>query len=167
MDAVFTPTHFLRHNRPLRAVLIDDQPWFVARDLALLIGHKLEDRIVHRLDVDQTRTVALVYAASEPQPTLMISESGLYAALIYYRHPENRSLRRWITGEVVPALRGEPEKPEPRRSLLRWERQEVALLHWQDCLWVRFSDMPFLLESGYPRAKMRRPRLLGLWARRS
>ena len=38
------------------------------------------------------------------QNTLMLSESGAYALLLYHYHPENRNLRQWLTHEVVPAM---------------------------------------------------------------
>ncbi|MFZ5957496.1 hypothetical protein ACOXVJ_08290 [Pseudomonas knackmussii] len=40
MHDAYTPTTFLRFNRPLRAVLIDDQPWFAARDFGRLMGQR-------------------------------------------------------------------------------------------------------------------------------
>lgn len=40
MEDVYVPTHFIRFNRPLRAILIDDQPWFVARDFGFMLGRR-------------------------------------------------------------------------------------------------------------------------------
>ena len=39
----------------------------------------------------------------------MVSESGVYALLIYHYYPENRCLRQWLTHAVVPALRGKQQ----------------------------------------------------------
>lgn len=41
MHEAFTPTVFQRHHNQLRAVLIDRQPWFVARDVAHLLSHEV------------------------------------------------------------------------------------------------------------------------------
>lgn len=143
---VHIPSVFMRHQRPLRALIIEDQPWFAARDLGGLIGHDAEQYVAHRLDTDLRQKVRLQTQTSE-EDAWIVSEGGFFFLLTRYRHPENRSLRQWITQEVIPALRG-PTLPvqQPRRSLLRWESRDIALLEWNDQLWVRYSDVPQLLQ---------------------
>lgn len=143
----FQPTLFYRHNRPLHALLLENQPWFCARDLGRLIGWPLNERTVRKLDADQHRVMTLDYpsgAASE----LMVSESGVYAMLVHHYHAENRGLRQWITHDVVPALRGEAvavDDPSPNLSMLQWPGLSVSLLHWQSEPWIRLRDMPMML----------------------
>ncbi len=145
-NEVHKPTVFTRHQRSLRALMLEDQPWFAARDLGGLMGCPAEHFIQHRLDADLRRQVRLQTHSGE-EDTWLVSEAGFFALLTRYRHPENRSLRQWITTEVIPALRG-PTLPaqHPRRSLLRWESRDIALLEWNDQLWVRYTDVPQLLQ---------------------
>ncbi|MFJ3053438.1 Bro-N domain-containing protein [Pseudomonas nitroreducens] len=141
-----TPTVFIRHQRSLRALMLDDQPWLAARDLGYLMDCKAEHFVMHRVDADLRRQVLLQTHRGE-EATWLISEAGFFMLLTRFQHPENRSLRQWITQEVIPALRG-PTLPtqHPRRSLLRWESRDIALLEWNDQLWVRYSDVPQLLQ---------------------
>ncbi|RMO17808.1 hypothetical protein ALQ47_01387 [Pseudomonas cichorii] len=104
--STFHPTTFLRHNRQLRALLLETQPWFSARDLSKLIAWPLNERTTSKLDPDQRRTLWLE-SHGRTEEALMISESGVYALLVHHYHPEHRSLRHWLTNEVVAALRDE------------------------------------------------------------
>ncbi len=156
---VQTPVVFMRHQRPLRALMLENQPWFAASDLGGLMGCPVEHFTEHRLDADLKRRERLQTHNSE-QDTWLVCEAGLFNLFSRYRHPENRSLRQWITHEVIPALRG-PTLPvqHPRRSLLRWESRDIALLEWNDQLWVRYSDVPQLLQPKTATA----PRSAGWW----
>jgi prophage antirepressor-like protein len=143
----FAPTLFHRHNRPLHALLLENQPWFCARDLGRLIGWPLNERTLRKLDADQHRLITLEYH-SGPESELMVSESGLYALLVHHYHAENRGLRQWITNEVVPVLRGEAlafDDRSPNLSLLQWPGLSVSLLHWRSEPWIRLRDMPMML----------------------
>lgn len=149
-----TPTLFHRHNRPLHALLLENQPWFSARDLGRLMGWPLNERTVRKLDTDQHRVITLGYS-SGAESELMVSESGVYALLVHHYHAENRGLRQWITSEVVPVLRGEAlpfDDRSPNLSLLQWPGLSVSLLHWQSEPWIRLRDMPMMLP--HPRMQV-------------
>ena len=103
-DPPITPEVFTRHHHQLHAVLIDSQPWFSAGDVGHLMGLHLNPALLRKLDPDQQHTVPLI-THGHAAPTLMVSESGVYALLIYHYYPENRCLRQWLTHEVVPSLR--------------------------------------------------------------
>ena len=140
------PHYFFRQQRLLRALLIDDQAWFVLDDFARLIEHSQPEQMLARLD-DQARRESLRSERGEDQAQWLISESGAYAALIYQQRGDGGELRRWLSGEVVPELRSATDDSGmPRYVKLRWERQVVHMLDWQGKLWVNFSEMPDLLE---------------------
>ncbi|SDK89029.1 BRO-N domain-containing protein [Pseudomonas indica] len=163
METAFTPLTFHRFNRPLRAVLIDGQPWFAAKDFGLLMGHRHPERICRYVDDDQLRSVRFALANGGEEAVPVISESGAYRALWRFNHPEHRNLRRWLTQEVVPLLRDEQALPAmaPRRTLMTWEARRVSLLEWQGELWVPLKALPELVSEG---AVPRRGRL-GRWLR--
>jgi len=147
MSDLFSVTVFTRHNLPLHALLLENQPWFCARDIGRLMGVHLSERMVNKLDKDQHRTLWIEYYR-QPEKQLMLSESGVYALLVYHYAPGNRLLREWITHQVVPALR-DADQPDnshrPMLSLLDWPEMSLSLLHWQDEGWIRLRDMPYLL----------------------
>ncbi|QJP12120.1 phage antirepressor [Pseudomonas multiresinivorans] len=148
--AQFIPTTFYRHKRRLRALLIEGQPWFVVHDLAKLMQAFLEERVGNNLDADQVCRRMILNDHGLAEELELISESGLYASLIYFYHPENRCIRQWITQTVVPSLRADEQTPDeqPRRRLLRWERQQLSVLDWQGQVWVPLPELPQALSLG-------------------
>ncbi|VVO38825.1 Bro-N domain-containing protein [Pseudomonas fluorescens] len=140
-------TLFTRHEIHLHALLLENQVWFCARDLGRLMGKYLDERMSRKLDADQRR-ILLVHAHGMAEERLMLTESGVYALLVYHYCPEYRSLREWLTHQVVPALRdarlvraGE----HPTLSVLEWPQMQLGLLHWRDEPWIRLRDMPCIL----------------------
>lgn len=143
----YIPAVFNRHNLHLHALLLENQPWFCARDLGRLMGVHLNDRMVSKLDKDQ-RHVLLIRYHGQPETRLMLSESGVYALLVYHYAPGNRLLREWLTHQVVPALRdaqASTDTERPMLSVLDWPEMSLSLLHWQNDGWIRLRDMPYLL----------------------
>ncbi|MDH1011760.1 BRO family protein [Pseudomonas nicosulfuronedens] len=146
-DDGLIPTPFIRYNRPLRALLIEQQAWFVASDLGKLLSYKIGAPFLTRLDSDQLRHERL---AGKPEPELLVSESGLYALLLVYcYHPENRSLRQWLSNEVVPALRDRCNLDTrlPRRRMQQLLGESLPVMDWQGNLWLRWRDAVGLLEN--------------------
>lgn len=130
-DEGLIPTVFHRYNRRLRGLLIERQAWFVLRDLAKLTNSHLGERITQKLDPDQVRLEQLSGLAEKEY---LVSESGLYALLmVHFYHPENRSLRQWLSNEVVPALRdAQQHNPHlPQRRMERVEGQLMSVMDWQ------------------------------------
>ncbi|MFJ2467533.1 Bro-N domain-containing protein [Pseudomonas sp. NPDC087615] len=148
MPDPFSVTVFSRHNLALHALLLENQPWFCARDIGRLMGVHLSERMVNKLDKDQ-RCVLWIEFSRQSEKQLMLSESGVYALLVYHYVPGNRLLREWLTHQVVPALRDAADSGNSNRpmlSLLDWPEMSLSLLHWQDEGWIRLRDMPYLLN---------------------
>lgn len=107
---------FQRGAQSLRVVVGDDgAPSFVAADV--LAALTLDRKALERLDDDErgTRTVGTPGGCQE---MTTVSESGVYSLMIGSRKPEAKQFKRWITGEVLPALRkpkdcsNSPTRPE-------------------------------------------------------
>ncbi|MCY1505308.1 hypothetical protein D9M68_395160 [compost metagenome] len=144
---------FIRHRRPLRALLLDEEPWFAVSDLARLINHPhLTARVERNLDEDQLRTVWLRNGHGEFQQELLVSESGIYTLLIHYYHPENRCIRQWINHHVIPRLRADEcvDAQRPRLARLYWLGQELDVLHWQGQAWLPLRNCPRLVQRPLP-----------------
>lgn len=147
----FIPKTFIRHHIQLRALLLHAEPWFCARDIGRLMGVDINGRHALKLDADQRRMMRLA-GSDEAQETLMLSESGVYAMLVYHYCPENRHLRRWLTHHVVPMLReeaGAVSTQAPHMRAMEWAGGTLRLLHWRKEPWVRLRDMPGLLSASY------------------
>lgn len=147
MPDCLVPTVFTRHGSHLHALLVENQAWFCAHDLGRLMGKYLDERMSRKLDPDQ-RQMMLLQAHGTVEERLMISESGVYALLVYHYCPEYRLLREWLTHLVVPALRdARPSRSveRPTLSVLDWPKMSLCMLHWQDEPWIRLRDMPCVL----------------------
>ncbi|MBB4861978.1 prophage antirepressor-like protein [Pseudomonas nitritireducens] len=149
MQETYTPTFFKRHHRTLRAVLIDQQPWFSAYDLARLLVVHYPQSFHHRFLAHEVRSVRLQYVSGKEEVIEMLSEAALYKALVRFGHPEVQTLDLWLTREVIPVLRDQvgEDSMHPRRVLMTWHSQRLTLLSWQGDLWMPWEDMPRLVAA--------------------
>lgn len=105
----------------VRCVMLDDQPWFVASDVCAALGLGNSSMALGRLDEDE-KGVSTVDTLGGAQELLTVNEPGLYSLVLTSRKPEAKRFKRWITHEVLPALRKTGEyrlqrMPEDPREL--------------------------------------------------
>lgn len=81
----------------------DEEPWFVARDVCDCLGLADTNKALLGLDHDE-KCEHENYSCSGRRP-LIISEPGLYSLILRSRKPQARAFKRWITHDVLPALR--------------------------------------------------------------
>ena len=91
-------------GRPVRTIVQDGETWFYATDVCDVLEHTNPRKAVDRLDADE-KGVTTGYTLGGPQTVNVINESGLYALVMTSRKPQARAFRRWVTGEVLPAIR--------------------------------------------------------------
>jgi hypothetical protein len=89
-------------EQAVRVVMRDGEPWFVAADVCRVLEILNTSDAVKRLDDDE---VTLDQIEGNHRPTNLVSESGLYALVIRSDKPAARRFRKWITAEVLPAIR--------------------------------------------------------------
>ena len=82
----------------------DGEPWFVAKDVADILEFR-DAYNAARLLEDDEKGVRKVYTPSGEQNMTVISESGLYTLIMRSNKPEAKAFRKWVTGEVLPAIR--------------------------------------------------------------
>lgn len=95
---------FVFEEQLVRIVQIDGEPWFAAKDVCAVLNIKDHHQAVERLDLDE-RGGCSVPTPSGAQDMTVISESGLYALVFTSRKPEAKRFRKWVTSEVLPAIR--------------------------------------------------------------
>lgn len=88
----------------VRVVTKNGTPWFVAKDVASVLGYRDADKLVRNLDQDEKGT-QIVGTPGGQQSLLIINESGLYAAILRSRREEAKAFRKWVTGTVLPSIR--------------------------------------------------------------
>jgi anti-repressor protein len=90
----------------IRTMVIDDEPWFVARDVLDVRGRTNLTEALRGLDDDEFSTTEVVDSAGRRQPNAyIVNEPGLYSLILRSRKPEAKAFKRWITHEVLPAIR--------------------------------------------------------------
>ncbi len=89
----------------VRVVMRDEVPWFVAADLCRVLEIGNPRDAVSRLDDDERDGVGITDAIGRNQITNVVSESGLYALIFSSRKPAAKRFRKWVTNEVLPAIR--------------------------------------------------------------
>lgn len=97
-----SPFNFGTHA--VRVVLQDGVVWFVATDVAESLGYKSPKDAASYLDDDEKGS-ATVRTPGGDQKLTVINESGLYALVLRSRKPEARKFAKWVTSEVLPAIR--------------------------------------------------------------
>ncbi len=90
--------------REVRTLLIDDQPWFVAADVSCALEYRIAGDMTRNLDDDEKGT-QIVRTPGGDQEMLVINESGLYSAILRSRKAEAKRFKKWVTAEVLPAIR--------------------------------------------------------------
>lgn len=88
----------------VRTVMRDAEAWFVIADIAAALGYRDTNEAARILDDDEKGT-QIVRTLGGKQKMLVCSESGLYALILRSRKQEARRFRKWVTGEVLPAIR--------------------------------------------------------------
>lgn len=85
-------------------LIAEDEPWFVAGDVASVLGYRDAHNLCRRIDEDDkgTRSVSTPGGA---QSMTVINESGLYAAILCSGAPGAKKFKRWVTAEVLPSIR--------------------------------------------------------------
>ena len=94
-----------KESTPIRVQVINNEPWFVAKDVCDFLEHTNHKVALRALDDDEVRKVYLIDSLGRKQPTNVINESGLYALTFRSNKPEAKKFRKWVTGEVLPSIR--------------------------------------------------------------
>lgn len=89
----------------VRTVEIDGQPWLVGKDVAAALGYKNPQRAIRDHVEDEDKGMTKTVTPSGEQEMLIINESGLYSLILSSKMPKAKAFKRWVTGEVLPALR--------------------------------------------------------------
>ncbi len=132
------PTTFNFNAHAVRILNKDGALWFVASDVATALEYSHTPHMLRHLDNDE-KDVQIVDTLGGAQEVSTISESGLYSAILRSRKPEAKRFKKWVTSEVLPAIRKtgaysttRKAKVEPGSYLLT--AGEVHHLHGVFCM---------------------------------
>lgn len=97
-------TVFAFNSQEIRTVIIDEDVWFVAKDVCEILEIRNTSDALSRLDDDE-KGIATTDTPGGKQNIAIVSESGLYALVLTSRKPQAKAFRKWITSDVIPSIR--------------------------------------------------------------
>lgn len=104
----------------IRTVTIDNEPWFVGKDVATALGYAKPENVIssHVSKEDKTSTLIQGSGSNYKSKAIIINESGLYALIFGSKLESAKEFKHWVTSEVLPTLRktGSYEMPKKKQS---------------------------------------------------
>lgn len=92
----------------IRTVTVNGEPWFVGKDIAEALGYgkgkSLNNAVASHVD-DEDKGVTEMMTPGGKQNLIIINESGLYSLILSSKLPNAKKFKRWVTSEVLPAIR--------------------------------------------------------------
>ena len=89
----------------VRTTVVDGEPWFVGKDIALALGYiNTKDALSRHVDADDKGGARITTHSGEQEMTI-INESGLYSLVLSSKLPTAKKFKRWVTSEVLPTIR--------------------------------------------------------------
>lgn len=89
----------------VRTVVIDNEPWFVGKDVATALGYESPRAAVSKKVDEEDRGVSKMATPSGEQEMTIINESGLYGLVLSSKLPTAKKFKHWVTSEVLPTIR--------------------------------------------------------------
>lgn len=94
------------HGQDVRTVTINNEPYFVGRDVAEVLGYaKARNAIATHVDEEDKRDAPIQGTLGGTQKMTIINESGLYSLILSSKLPQAKEFKRWVTSEVLPTIR--------------------------------------------------------------
>ena len=101
LPKVFT---FNPSNAPIRVQVINQNPFFIAKDVCEALDLKDTEVSLRKLEDDE-KLMRKLYVSGQNRDMWLINESGLYNLIFRSNKQEAKAFRKWVTGEVLPSLR--------------------------------------------------------------
>ena len=93
----------------IRTVTIDNEPWFVGKDVAGALGYSnSKDAMKQHIDSEDKQVIQRSQNTTLEIPNrglTIINESGLYSLILSSKLPSAKKFKRWVTSEVLPSIR--------------------------------------------------------------
>lgn len=101
-----TPQIFNFDQHEVRTVVINDEPYFVGKDVATVLGYSNTPKAIRdHVDEEDKRAERIVHPLGGLQESILINESGLYSLILKSKLPSSKKFKRWVTSEVLPQIR--------------------------------------------------------------
>ena len=96
-------------NHEVRSLLLNNEPWFIGKDVADVLGYSNSRKALNdHVDAEDKEVLTSRNVTLENIPNrgiTVVNESGLYSLILSSKLPSAKKFKRWVTSEVLPALR--------------------------------------------------------------
>lgn len=89
----------------IRTIEVNNQPWFVGKDVADILGYRNGSRDINNHVEEEDRLKYQIGTAGQLREQTLINESGLYSLILSSKLPKAKEFKRWVTSEVLPTIR--------------------------------------------------------------
>lgn len=145
---------FKGHN--IRVFGTTDEPWFIAKDIAQVLGIKNHYDFISSLDEDQKDDLDTIDTIGRTQKMTIINESAVYEMIFNSRKAEAKQFRKWVCNDVLPSIRrkGKYELEEKNKELeeriTKLERKQFVS-YGKDSIPVsqRIIELGFITQKRY------------------
>lgn len=105
----YVTKEFFFNDQQVRTVVRDGEPWFVGKDVAIVLGYgNTKDALLSHIDEEDRAILQRSENATFEIPNrglTIINESGLYSLIVASKLPTAKEFKRWVTSEVLPTIR--------------------------------------------------------------
>lgn len=144
-------------NQQVRTLTINEEPYFVGKDIAIILGYKKPENAIanHVEDEDKTTTLIQGTGSNYKSKTVVVNESGLYSLILSSKLPNAKRFKHWVTSKVLPAIRktGSYQLPQTPEELLSLTVQ--ATNHLTKRMNTVEEDIDFLMNKSEVDEKQR------------
>lgn len=89
----------------VRTMMIDNEPWFVGKDVACALGYANPKNAVPKHVSEEDKLSTQIEYSGQRREVTVINESGLYALIFGSKLDSAKKFKRWVTNEVLPSIR--------------------------------------------------------------
>ena len=89
----------------VRTLLIDNEPYFIGKDVATVLGYERADNAIRSHVDDEDKLMHQISASGQRRNMTLINESGLYSLILSSKLPQAKEFKRWVTKDVLPSIR--------------------------------------------------------------
>lgn len=89
----------------VRTVTINEEVWFVGKDVADILEYTNTAKAIRDHIDEEDKLTERIVLSGQNREVIFINESGLYSLILSSKMPNARKFKRWVTSEVLPAIR--------------------------------------------------------------
>nr|DAN67008.1 MAG TPA: repressor domain protein [Caudoviricetes sp.] len=112
----------------VRTVTIDNEPYFVGKDVAEILGYQNGSRDINRHVDEEDRQNYQNGTFESPRGMTVINESGLYSLILSSKLPAAKKFKHWVTSEVLPSILKQNGVDIGQKRLFQWMRDTGYLI---------------------------------------